>query len=165
MKARGGNTLSTTHFAVVERDTGKVVVGENARWPAASLSEVEYWFNNQGFTGKVAADGALLHKLADETMSSAQRDIVQRMEKLPLKERLELRRFFSTRLLLEKLGQPRRGPHTKYGTPEDVGRSRSQANSLKRLQRRWRLRGAVDGPACAPHGRLRAVKLRQTLSQ
>jgi hypothetical protein len=90
-------------FAIVDVKTGVVVAGGSVDEPAMTLIEVEAWFNDQAFVSKLAADGTRMRDVSPSTMTAAQRDVVLRMRALPVKERLELARYFSISHLREKL--------------------------------------------------------------
>ena len=103
LKARGGNSIDVARFAIIDGKSGEIVAGESSQTPRLTLPEVEDWFNQQGFGGKLAADGTRLRDVGLETMTPAQREIVERMQALPRSDRLLLARYFSTALLREKL--------------------------------------------------------------
>ena len=90
-------------FAIVDAKSGELLAGNSVNEPTLTLVEVEAWFNNQGFAGKLAADGTRMRDVSMATMSYAQREIVVRMRALPVRERLELARYFSIDLLREKM--------------------------------------------------------------
>ena len=102
IKTRGSKTIHDARFAIVDVASGAVILGGSALQPEATLVEVEAWFNAQGFEGKLAADGTRMRDTSPETMTAAQRDVLNWLQSLPLAERRELVRYLSASLLLEK---------------------------------------------------------------
>ena len=92
----------TNAFAIIDIKGGRVVAGGSADKPRLSLSEVEDWFTSQNFVARVASDGTRLRDLSQETMTSGQRDVLDRIMQLPDDERLALVRYLTARLMMHK---------------------------------------------------------------
>jgi hypothetical protein len=75
------------------------------------LIEVENWCNAQNFEAKVAIDSTRLRNVSPLAMTPAQRDIVAHIAMLPEEERIELVRYLSAQLLVEKY----RGEYVRRG--------------------------------------------------
>jgi hypothetical protein len=94
----------TNAFAIVDKKSGNVAAGGSIKEPRISLREVEDWYNAQGFLAKIASDGTRLGDLSPETMTEAQREIVERIAFFEDGERLELVRYLSAELTVHKYG-------------------------------------------------------------
>ena len=75
------------------------------------MIEVENWCNAQNFEAKVAIDSTRLRNVSPLAMTPAQRDIVAHIAMLPEEERIELVRYLSAQLLVEKY----RGEYVRRG--------------------------------------------------
>jgi hypothetical protein len=92
----------TNAFAVVDAKTRSVVAGGSVEKPELSLSQVEDWYNAQEFLAKVASDGTRLRDMSPATMTPGQREVVERVAKLPRAEQLEVIRYLTTMLPMHR---------------------------------------------------------------